>query len=107
MIMKRILQVYCLIIFSTLFTSSNPTGLDFIDNHVGGRINDEMLRLLGKSFIGEKVEEAFFQMHPTKALGPDGTPAYFYQQLWDLVRPYVKQIVLEVLNNGRDPSFLS
>lgn len=107
MIMKRILQVYCPIIFSTVFTSSNPTGLDFIDNHVGGRINDEMLRLLGKSFIGEKVEEAFFQMHPTKALGPDGTPAYFYQQLWDLVRPYVKQIVLEVLNNGRDPSFLS
>ena len=34
-----------------------------------------------------------FQLGPRKALGPDGIPAFFYQEFWDIVRNDVFRIV--------------
>ena len=46
------------------------------------------------------METALNQMHPTKALGPDGMSATFFQNYWGIVGNDVTCMVLNVLNNN-------
>ena len=48
----------------------------------------------------EEIEAALFQMHPTKAPGPDGMSAIFFQKYWDIVGSDVSRMVLNVLNSN-------
>ena len=43
---------------------------------------------------------ALFQMGPTKASGPDGMNAFFYQKFWHVVGNNIVLAVLDFLNNG-------
>ncbi|KAH9680916.1 reverse transcriptase domain-containing protein [Citrus sinensis] len=53
-------------------------------------------------FTPEEVEEALTQMCPTKAPGPDGLPAVFYQKHWQTVKQGVLSTCLHILNNQGD-----
>jgi hypothetical protein len=46
-------------------------------------------------------------MFPTKAPGPDGLPAYFFQHHWDLCGDEVTTVVLLVLKGEDDPSIIN
>lgn len=50
---------------------------------------------------------AIKNMNPTKALGPDGMHAIFYQQYWDIVGNDVVDLCLKVLNDQKDPGDLN
>jgi hypothetical protein len=71
--------------FHNLFTSSNPVGIPNVVSLVDRVVSDEMNHRLVKDFDAEEVRRALFQIHPTKALGPDGMSAIFFQHFWHIV----------------------
>ena len=54
---------------------------------------------LSRCFTREEVTIALKQIHPTKAPGPDGMSAIFYQKYWSIVGCSITNMVLNVLNS--------
>ncbi|XP_074304740.1 uncharacterized protein LOC141639532 [Silene latifolia] len=65
--------------FRKLFQSSHPSVSDDILEDVRGRVTEEMNVCFRAEYKGDEVVEALNQMHPLKALGPDGMNELFYQ----------------------------
>ena len=59
-----------------------------------------MHEVLSSKYTAKEVKVALFQMGPTKALGPDGINALFYQKFWHVVGDTVVPAMLDFLNNG-------
>ncbi|KAF5460460.1 hypothetical protein F2P56_020324 [Juglans regia] len=70
------------------------------------RVDEYMNNLLSKVFTASEVKTALFQMKPLGSPGPDGFPAVFYQNHWDIVGVDVTRAVLEILNSTGDMSCL-
>ena len=64
------------------------------------RVTSEMNQSHMKEFTKEEVEETLKQMHPTKASGPYGMFAIFFQKYWNIVGNDVSCMVLNVLNSN-------
>ena len=62
------------------------------------KVNSEMNDLLEQPFTAEEVTTSLFQMCPTKAPGPDGLQAVFFQKHWESVKDGVLATCLHVLN---------
>ena len=56
--------------------------------------------MLSSKYTAKEVKVALFQMGPTKAPGPDGINALFYQKFWHVVGDTVVPAMLDFLNNG-------
>ena len=86
--------------FQDLFTTSNPS-----TNQINAALQGMALRVdaamnthLEQPFTAEEIEAALDQMCPTKAPGPDGLQAVFFQKHWKSVRNGVVATCLDVLN---------
>jgi hypothetical protein len=87
--------------FQNLFLSSSPTTINEVSQLVDERVSPEMNAALLAPFSSEEVRSALFQIAPSKAPGPDGMTALFFQKYWNIVGLHVTDAVLDCLNSGR------
>ena len=55
---------------------------------------------MSSDFTADEIKAALFQMGPTKAPGPSGMNAPFYQKFWHVVGDNVVSAMLDCLNSG-------
>ena len=86
--------------FDNLFQASVGDQMEDCLDAVESRVTDDMREFLSTQFTAEEVQVALFQMRPTKAPGPNGMNALFYQKFWHIVGDSIILAVLDFLNNG-------
>ena len=86
--------------FDNLFQVGVGDQMEECLNAVQSKITDEMHEVLSSEYTAKEVKVALFQMGPTKAPGPDGINALFYQKFWHVVGDTVVLAMLDFLNNG-------
>lgn len=89
--------------FKTIFSSSQPTMIAQALEEFTPRVSDDMNAVLRAPYTKEEVDCALSQMHPIKALGPDGMCPLFFQSYWSTVGPNVSEFVLTILNGAEIP----
>ncbi|KAL5555581.1 hypothetical protein UlMin_037817 [Ulmus minor] len=104
-VVSEIIQSY----FSTIFRSNCPTvdQINLITDSIPIRVSPEMNNSLLKPFNEDEVKAAVFGMNPTKALGFDGMPAFFFQKYWQLVGQDVTRTCLGLLNSNCNVGMLN
>jgi hypothetical protein len=86
--------------FHGIYTTSSPPAIDEIIKEVDQVVSPNMSQDLLKPFTREELRRALFQMSPSKAPGPDGMTALFFQKFWHIVGMDVTNAMLDFLNNG-------
>ena len=87
--------------YKTLNTSEGVTRLEEVMAHVPVKVTAGMNDILCTPYTNEEVKVALFQMFPTKAPGPDGFPAHFYQRHWPLCGDEITRAVLRIVRGRR------
>lgn len=75
--------------------------IDVVTETIPSKITKEINDLLLAPFTDKEVTESFKQMFPTKASGPDGFPAFFFQKYWNIIGRSTIIKCLEALNERK------
>lgn len=79
--------------YDKLFMSEPCPAADEVIQAIPNKVTSEMNDELCRPYSNEEIRAALFQMGPTKAPGPDGFPALFYQTHWNFLGEDVCQAV--------------
>ena len=71
--------------YENLYQSEGVQNMEAVLEHVPRKVTAVMNTKLCAPYTTEEVKVALFQMFSTKAPGPDGFPALFYQNHWDFL----------------------
>jgi hypothetical protein len=93
--------------FKNLYTSEGAQGMEDVLDAVPARVNAEMRTMLDAPFDVTDVKRALFEMFPTKAPGPDGFLAHFFQCHWDTCGEEVSRVVLWILLGEDSPDVIN
>ena len=83
--------------YKNLYLSEGVSGIEEVLDKVPVKVTEQMNAALLAPYTNEEVKTALFQMFPTKAPGPDGFPAHFYQRHWDICGDEVTKAVLRII----------
>lgn len=89
--------------YENLFTSETCTSVDAVLDAIPSKVSSNMNEDLCKRYTHEEIGAALFQMGPTKAPGPDGFPALFYQTHWEFFKEEICTAVRAFLSGGEVP----
>ena len=93
--------------YKNLYSSEGVSDMELVLDTVPTKITLVMNDQLLVPFESKEVKGALFHMFPTKAPGPDGFPAHFFQPHWDLCGEEVTSVVLRVLRGEDDVSSIN
>ena len=86
--------------YEDLFTTASTENVEICTAAIDSKVTTLMNNNLLAEFTNEEVKNALDQMTPTKAPGPNGFNAGFYQQHWDIVGPEVCEAALYFFKNA-------
>ena len=86
--------------FDNIYRSSHPSWIEEVTEAIPSMVIDEMNESLRREFTRDEVVVALKQIHPNKALGPDGMSAVFFQKHWSIVGNNIIDMILNVLNHN-------
>jgi hypothetical protein len=89
--------------YGNLFSSEPRDSTESIIDSINGKVTADMNSSLCKPYTNEEIKTTLFQMGPTKAPGPDGFPALFYQIHWNLLEQEVCNAVRGFLEGEAIP----
>lgn len=87
--------------YKQLYTSTNSMDVEEVMEAMDQKETKEMAQSLTQASSKEEVKTALFQMHPSKAPGPDGTSTCFFQKFWYIVGHDVTAAILPVSHSRR------
>lgn len=88
--------------YENLLSAGGQVETSDVVNKIIEKVRSEDVNMLAATYTGAEVKDALDQMHPTKAPGPDGMSAIFYQAFWPTVGGDVVERVLGILNRGEE-----
>jgi hypothetical protein len=89
--------------YQNLYTSEGASQMDRILDKIEAFVSPEMNEKLTATISDQEIQKALFQMGATKAPGPDGLPALFYQRHRPMIQTEVCDAVREFLAGGDNP----
>jgi hypothetical protein len=89
--------------YEDLFSSETCASVDAVLDAIPSKVTDDMNVDLCKPYTDDEIGAALFQMGPTKAPGPDGFPALFYQTHWDFFKEEICNAVRAFIVGGEVP----
>ncbi|KAL6176158.1 hypothetical protein ACLB2K_052793 [Fragaria x ananassa] len=85
----------------------NADGAAICCHTISEKVTMDMNQELLAPYSDEEVRQALFQMHPSKAPGPDGMSPFFFQKYWKVVGPDVCTAVRSFLYSGVLPEVIN
>ena len=86
--------------FEEMFSTSSSLDWDDTVSAIDEVLTPDMNRMLTSPYTAMEIQQATFQMHPSKAPSPDGMSSFFFQKYWHIIGQDVVTAVLSVLNSG-------